>query len=277
MTAISEETYKTLKGAKLQKPSKKLHGPAHQALDVRGQFTASLAHSDHSTTQAVYVVRGLRFNLLGLPAIIALGLVREIELMEGSELHIQGRFGKVFQGLGNLGEEYSIKLKPDATPHALYTPQNVPIPLREKVHDELSRMESMGVITKVKDPTPWCAGMVVVPKRSGAVRICVNLKPLNESVLRETHPIPKVDDTLAQLMGAAVFSKLDANSGFWKIPLAEESRKLITFITPFGRYQFNKLPFGISSAPELFQRRMNHILEGMCGTVCTDTGSRGNA
>ena len=110
--------------------------------------------------------------------------------------------------------------------------------------------------------------MVVVPKRSGAVRICVDLKPLNQSILREVHPIPKVDDTLAQLSSATVFSKLDANSGFWQIPLAPESRPLTTFLTPFGRYCFNKLPFGITSAPELFQRRMNQILEGLEGVLC---------
>ena len=109
-------------------------------------------------------------------------------------------------------------------------------------------MEAIGVIAKVDQPTPWCAGMVVVPKKSGAVRICVDLKPLNESVLREVHPIPKVDDVLGKLAGATVFSKLDANSGFWQIPLAAKSRLLTTFITPFGRYCFNKLPFGISSA-----------------------------
>ena len=83
------------------------------------------------------------------------------------------------------------------------------------------------------------------------VRICVDLKPLNESVLREVHPIPTVDDILGELSAATVFSKLDANSGFWQIPLAAESRLLTTFITPFGRYCFNKLPFGVSSAPEL--------------------------
>ena len=77
----------------------------------------------------------------------------------------------------------------------------------------------------------------------------MDLKALIGNVLRKTHPIPKVDDTLAQLTGAAVFSKLDANSGFWQIPLSEESKSLTTFITPFGRYAFNKLPFGMSSAP----------------------------
>jgi len=96
--------------------------------------------------------------------------------------------------------------------------------------------------------------MVVVPKDSGAVRICMDLKSLNESILREVHSMPKVDTTLAQLSGARLFSKLDANSGFWQIPLSEESKLLTTFITPFRRFCFNKLPFGISSAPDVFQR-----------------------
>ena len=122
----------------------------------------------------------------------------------------------MFSGLGTLGEPYQIKLKEGAVPHSIYTPRTVPIPLRDKVKEELRRMEAMGVISEIRDPTPWCAGMVVVPKRSGAVRICVDLKPLNQSVLREVHPIPKVDETLAQLSGATVFSKLDANSGFGK-------------------------------------------------------------
>ena len=135
--------------------------------------------------------------------------------------------------------------------------------LRPQVQEELNRMEGMGVIEKVTEPTPWVAGMVAFPKKSGSIRICVDLNPLNESVRREIHPIPKLDETLAQLTGARVFSKLDANSGFWQIPLEEKSKLLTTFVTPFGRYCFNKLPFGISSAPELFQRRMNAILEGL--------------
>ncbi len=129
-------------------------------------------------------------------------------------------------------------------------------------------MEKEGVISKVSEPTPWCAGLVVVPKKSGSVRLCVDLKPLNRSVLRETHPLPKVDETLAQLAGAKTFSKLDANSGFWQIPLSQSSRLLTTFITPMGRYCFNKLPFGISSAPEHFQRRMSELLTGLQGVLC---------
>ena len=77
-----------------------------------------------------------------------------------------------------------------------------------------------------------------------------------------------MDETLAQLTGATVMSKLDANSGFWQIPLAKNCRELTTFITPFGRYCFNKLPFGISSAPEHFQKRMSTILDGVAGVLC---------
>ena len=110
--------------------------------------------------------------------------------------------------------------------------------------------------------------MVVAPKKDKTIRICVDLKPLIQSVLRETHPLPKVHDTLAQLTCAKVFSKLDANSGFWQIPLAEQSRHLTNFLMPFGHFCFNKMPFGISSTPEHFQKRMNEILSGLPGVVC---------
>ena len=85
-------------------------------------------------------------------------------------------------------------------------------------------MQNLGITILVEELTPWCAAMVVVPKDSGAVQICVDLKPLNESVLREVYPMPKVNTTLAQLSEATVFSKVDANSRFWQIPLAKESR-----------------------------------------------------
>ena len=91
---------------------------------------------------------------------------------------------------------------------------------------------------------------------------------LNQNVKREHHILPSVENTLAQLKDAHVFTKLDANSGFWQIPLTKESSMMTTFITPYGRYRFNLLPFGISSAPEQFQRRMSEILEGLTRLVC---------
>ena len=125
-------------------------------------------------------------------------------------------------------------------------------------------MEALGVISKVDEATDWC---VVVPKSDGRVRICVDLVRLNESVCREYHQMPTVEQVLAQVPGAQIFSKLDANSGFWQVPLSEESTLLTTFSTPFGRYHFNRLPFGITSASEHFQRRMSAILEGLDGVV----------
>ena len=129
-------------------------------------------------------------------------------------------------------------------------------------------MESQGIIFKVDKPTPWCAGMVVVHKKNGAIHICIDYQPLNRYVCREAYPLPKVDETLAQLAGAKIFSKLDANSGFWQIPLTESSKLLMTFITPFGRYYFHKLPFGICNTPEHFQKQMSQILSGLKGVLC---------
>ena len=274
VTAVSEETYRTLPDAPpLSTPAKILRGPSTKPLQCVGECNILLQHQGKSCNQQLFIVKGLKSNLLGLPAIRALNLVARLAetTTESTTLttsNIVQRYGKVFQGLGNLGEAYEIQLQPGATPFALFTPRRVPLPLREKVSEELRKMEKMGVISKVDVPTPWCAGMVVAHKKSGAVRICVDLKPLNQSVLREVHPLPKVDETLAQLSGAKVFSKLDANSGFWQIPLAPSSRFLTTFITPFGRYCFNKLPFGISSAPEHFQKRMSTILGGLPGVLC---------
>lgn len=136
------------------------------------------------------------------------------------------------------------------------------------VQAELKQMEEMGVISKVTQPTPWCAGMVVAPKaQPGKIRLCVDLTHLNKWMRRERHILPAVDHTLAMLAGTKVFTKLDATTGFWQIPLSGESWLLTTFITPFGRYAFNRLPFGISSAPEHFQRRMSQMLEGCDGVV----------
>ena len=266
VTVISEDSWKSLGLSEMKPPTKKLHGPDRQPLKVRGEIHATLSYRGCQCIQPVFIVKHLQHNLLGLPAIQALQILTQVHAVSTP---IPEQYPGLFKGLGTFkGSSYEIKLKPEAKPFALFTPRNVPLPLRKKVQEELVRMETMGVISRVEEPTPWCAGMVVVPKKSGSVRICVDFRPLNDNVLREVHPLPKVDMTLAQLAGATVFSKLDANCGFWQIPLDETSRHLTTFITPFGRYCFNKLPFGISSAPEHFQRRMSEILEGQEGVLC---------
>ena len=110
--------------------------------------------------------------------------------------------------------------------------------------------------------------MVVVPKTDGNVRICADFTRLNASVRSERHILPSIEHLLSNIQGARYFSKLDANSGFHKIPLEENSQKLTTFIVPFGRYCYCRLPFGIASASEYFQRRMSNLLEGLECTIC---------
>ena len=96
----------------------------------------------------------------------------------------------------------------------------------------------------------------------------VDLTKLNEYVQRENHPLPSVDVNLGKLAGAKCFTKLDANSGFWQIKLSEGSKPLTTFITPWGHYCFNVLPYGISSGSEKFRKSMSRILEGLEGVEC---------
>ena len=142
------------------------------------------------------MVEGFKNNLMGLPTITALKLAARFDYtatMDDTQslaISFKIKFPTIFEGLGNLGEAYNIKFEPDAKPYALCTPRHVALPLRKKVIKELNRMESLGIITRVDEPTPWCAGMVVVPKKVRAIRICVDLKPLNESVLQEVYPPP---------------------------------------------------------------------------------------
>ena len=218
-TVISEDLWTSLGKSEVKTPTKKLHGPDSKPLNVRGELHATLQYRGRQCTQPIFVVKHLQHNLLGLPAIQALHVLAQVD---GVNTPIPEQYPTLFKGLGAFkGRSYTIQLKPDAKPFALFTPCNVPLPLRKKVQNELAQMESLGVISPVEEPTLWCEGMVVVPKKSGAVRICMDFRPLNDNMLREVYPLPKVEETLAQLARATLFSKLDANSGFWQIPLDE--------------------------------------------------------
>nr|XP_055074185.1 uncharacterized protein K02A2.6-like [Misgurnus anguillicaudatus] len=269
VTVVPVTLYNQGRFNKLKHAGKILQGPGGTSLNVKGKFTSTLSKNNKCTKQEVYVVDGLYMPLLGRPAVAALQIVARLDDVSlSSKERVEQEFPKLFSGLGKMEGEYSIVLKPGAKPFSLSTPKRISLPLLPKVKEELTRMEQQGVISKVEEPTEWCAPMVVVPKPTGKVRICTDLTELNRSVMREKHPLPSVEHTLGQLAGAKVFSKLDANAGFWQVPLSKESSLLTTFITPFGRYCYNRLCFGISSAPEHFQKRMSRILEGLEGVVC---------
>lgn len=114
-------------------------------------------------------------------------------------------------------------------------------------------MEKMGVIEKVEQPSEWVSSMVIDEKPDGKLRICLDPKDLNKAVMREHFPLPTQEEITTKLSGAQYFSKLDATNSFWQIKLDDESSNLCAFNTPFGRYKYKRMPFGIKSASEVFR------------------------
>lgn len=173
----------------------------------------------------------------------------------------------IFDGLGCVqGVQFHLKLKDDAHPRFFPT-RRVPPAILQRVETELENMSKQGVIVEDTD-SEWSSPMVPVLKRDGSVRICVDFRHINKSIKREHFQIPSLEDILTQLQGATVFSCLDARSGYLQIPVAETSQKFLVFSTPFGNFRFTRMPFGISSAPEIFQKCMSHLLSGLKGVVC---------
>ena len=133
------------------------------------------------------------------------------------------------------------------------------------MNNELDRMLEQDIIEEVTEASPWVSNLVIVPKKSGDVRVCCDLREVNKAVIRERYVLPKIDDTLHTMRGSKFFAKIDAKSGFFQLTLAEESRYVTTFITPRGCYRFKRTPFGLSDASETFQKMMNKILFGIEG------------
>ena len=243
VTALPSELYRRDRYGPLKQTGMSLVGPSQNTLDVMGCSEAHIEVNKRKVVERVYVVKGLKTPLIGRPAIQKLELGRRIQEVSQDKGYIISEYPELFTGLGKIKGKYQIELEEGAKPYSVSTPERVPIPLPPRVKEELQRMENLGVISKIDQPTDWCFGMVVVPKPGNGVRICVDLTRLNKYVKRERHILPSVDQVLAQIGNAKVFSKLDANSGFWQIEFDPESSKLTTFITPYGRYCFNRLPF----------------------------------
>ena len=121
------------------------------------------------------------------------------------------------------------------------------------------------MIEKIEEPTEWVNSFVPVTKPNGNLRVCLDPRNLNKSIKREHFKLPTRDEVTAQFANAKVFTKLDASNGFWQMKLEDESTNLCTFNTPFGRYKYLKLPFGISSAPEIYHRTINSLFSHLEG------------
>ena len=265
------DTAEILKTVELGEARKTLRGPGGTDLKPVGTFMADLCYKGKHINETIYVLKDQPCSLLGKRACIELGLLARIDAVDEPSIYrdpYPGLFGDLKTIKPEFMQPYKIPLIPDPKPVCLYTPRKIAHPLIPKVKKELEKMQDAGVISPVTQPTEWCSGMVIAPKPGGAVRVCVDLTQLNKAVQREVFPMSSVDDNLAKLKNSKIFTKLDAKSGFWQIPLDDESKLLTTFVTPFGRFCFNRLPFGISSAPEIYQRMMSQILEGLEGVIC---------
>ncbi|UYV83953.1 K02A2.6-like [Cordylochernes scorpioides] len=260
--------YQSFQRIKLEKSDKVLQGPNGIPLETVGMIHVKLQNKGQHLNSKIYIVDKLKQPLLSGETSEKLNIVRMIQQLSSNFLNPKREFPKIFNGLGHAKINYKISLQPDAKPYALCTPRRVPIPLMKQVKEQLEEMTRLGIIESVEEPTEWCARMVAVSKPGGKIRICVDLTKLNQYIRRENYPLPATEHILGQLGNACYFSKLDANSGFWQFGLAKESQKLTTFITPFGRFFFKRIPFGITSAPEIFQRKMTQLLGNIEGVVC---------
>ena len=172
-----------------------------------------------------------------------------------------------YDKLGNLEGEVHLHVNPEAIPVTLPC-RSIPISVREKLETELDRLVELEALAPVDQPTEWTNQFVAIMKKSGDVRICIDPKPLNEALRRERYQLLVLDEILPELSKARVFSKVDLSSAFWHLSLDEESSLLTTFITPFGRYKWLRLPFGLNVSSEIFQKRLCQALEGLPGVLC---------
>ena len=182
---------------------------------------------------------------------------------------IKSEFPSVFdEKLGSLpGGPAHLTLEADPEP-VIRPPRTLPESLKDSVLSELNRHVAEKTMCKVERPTDWVNQMSVVKKKSGAIRICVDPRPLNLVLKREHFMLPVLDDVLPKLSGARVFSICDLKQGYHHVELDEESSFLTTFATPFGRYRWLRLPFGLKVSSEIFQKRLCMALEGLEGVQC---------
>ena len=141
-----------------------------------------------------------------------------------------------------------------------FKPRSVPFALHERVEAELDRLQKAGVIELVQF-SDWAAPMVPAVKGDGSIRICSDYKlTINSTACTESYPLLCIEDLLASINNGIIFSKLDLSNAFQPLELDNDSKRFVTISTQRGLYQYNRLPFGVLSAPASFQRTMETLL-----------------
>ena len=170
-------------------------------------------------------------------------------------------FSKTDTDLGRTGLEKHFIPTGDARPKRL-PPRRAPIHMREVVDEQVQELLNQGVVEPCY--SSWAAPLVLVKKKDGSTRICVDYRALNEVTEKDGHPLPRIEDNLDALAGATVFSTLDLTSGYYQVEVAEEDRDKTAFVTGRGHHlRFVTMPFGLCNAPSTFQKLMERVLDGL--------------
>lgn len=143
----------------------------------------------------------------------------------------------------------------------------VPVAIEKLVDDKLQKMLDEGIIEVVHGTARWVSPMLVVPKGSGDVRICVDMRNPNKAIKREFHPMPTIETFLPKLTGASWFSRLDISNAYYHVELSKKSRELTTFMSGRGLMRYRRMMFGLNAAPEIFQKTMENMLAGLKGVI----------
>ncbi len=145
-------------------------------------------------------------------------------------------------------------------------PYRTPFLQRPAVEKHLKEMKDAHIIQE--STSSWASPIVIVPKKDGSTRFCADYRKLNAITNKNAYPLPNIQDILSSLGKAKVFSKMDAKSGFWQVKMAEKDRPKTAFITHAGLYEFNVMPFGLTSSPPVFQELMNRVMQGVQNKYC---------
>ena len=286
LTVVSEATFLELfPNMQLQKSTVCLRTYTGESMKVLGEIEVTVRYQDQPPqVLPLVVVQGAGPTLLGRNWLRYFVLdwygIKSVLLHNDPLSSLLHEFNDVFRDeLGTI-KPYKARLviSQQATPK-FFRLRPVPYALKPAVEKELNRLEKSGVLEKV-DHSDWAAPIVVVPKKDGKVRLCGDYKVTVNPVLDvDQYPLPRPDDLFATLAGGKFFSTLDLSHAYNQLELEEESRKFLTVNTHRGLYRYTRLPFGVASAPAMFQKTMDTILQGMDGVICylDDTLITGNS